>query len=120
MITLATLEEATAQEVFDQVVNHLRKQNKQAMSNSKCCYRHGDLKCAAGCLISDDEYHKNMEGSTWFILIDRFRISTAHQDLIFMLQDIHDNGGYEWRDFSEIEHRFKDLAEQLNLSYKKP
>lgn len=120
MITLATLEEATAQEVFDQVVNHLRKQNKQSLANSKCLYRYGDLKCAAGCLISDEEYHRDMEGSTWLILVDKLGIPNAHESLIFALQDIHDNGGYEWRDFSEIEHRFKDLAEQLNLSYKKP
>ena len=61
MITLKTLPQATAQEVFDQVTQHLLKQGKAARSGTGACrYRvetRGEiLKCAAGCLIADDEY----------------------------------------------------------------
>ena len=60
MITLKTLPQATAQEVFDQITQHLLQQGKAAKSVTGACrYRietaEGILKCAAGCLIADDE-----------------------------------------------------------------
>ena len=72
MITLKTLPQATAQEVFDQVAKHLLTQMKKSVakraaesaSDSKdyCMYRGFDgTKCAAGCLISDDEYKPEFE-----------------------------------------------------------
>lgn len=90
-ITLKTLSQATAQEVFDQIVNHLLTQNKQCENNeSKCMYRSGNLKCAAGCLIADDEYNSDMEGHSWYSLVYNEIVPETHRDLINSLQDIHD------------------------------
>jgi hypothetical protein len=93
-ITLKTLEQATTQEVFDQVAEHMLTQDELSMLNGTCVYR-GDngLKCAAGCLIGDDEYNNElMEGFTWADMLDRLDVgvSTKHNELISKLQNIHD------------------------------
>jgi hypothetical protein len=49
------------QEIFDTVVTHLRKQNTQSGKGGNCFYRLGELKCAVGCLISDEDYSPDME-----------------------------------------------------------
>ena len=54
----------TAQEVFDHVVAHLRKQKVRSVSaDGSCKYRGPNgLMCAFGCLIPDDLYHSTFEG----------------------------------------------------------
>ena len=42
-ITLATLAQATEQEIFDQVARHLIKQGKRAADGSGCKYRTAPL-----------------------------------------------------------------------------
>ena len=114
-ISLKNLHEATAQQVFDQVATHLLVQNKRSSApadnqdggeeaqgiSGVCLYRHGDLKCAAGCLIADDEYDPRMEKKVWNLLLDNalgFNITPKHSDLITRLQRIHDNVGTDnWR-----------------------
>jgi hypothetical protein len=57
-------------EIFNKVSEHLLTQNKKAFDNNhgRCCYQIKDdlsnrnLKCAAGCLISDQDYSPDMEG----------------------------------------------------------
>lgn len=68
IITLKNLHEATAQQVFTQVATHLLTQKERSFviddrGEELCAYR-GDngLKCAAGCLISNDEYNPIMDG----------------------------------------------------------
>ncbi len=91
-ITLKTLPEATAQEVFDQVVDHLMNQNKESMNNFMCRYRNSDgLKCAAGCLIGDNEYNKAWEGIGWDEMVKSGYVSESHNWLIRKLQRVHDN-----------------------------
>lgn len=98
MITLATLPQATEQEVFDHVVNHLLTQKKCSDNGKKsymdqlCMYRgkHG-LKCAAGCLIADEEYKEEFESiGTWEELVQREMVPDNHSYLIRQLQLIHD------------------------------
>jgi hypothetical protein len=97
MITLKTLEQATAQEVFDQVATHLLTQNKKSaemisVEIAGCRYRSSDgLKCAAGCLIGDDEYSREMETRSWRYLIHINLVPDKHSDLICRLQKIHDD-----------------------------
>ncbi len=94
MITLKTLSQASAQEVFDQVANHLLVQNKRSISESSrnCMYRgHKNTFCAAGCLIADDEYDEKLETNSWAILINRHLVPAAHSSLIIELQVVHDN-----------------------------
>lgn len=105
-ITLANLAEATPQQVFDQVSKHMLAQNKQSKNHEVggCFYRHGDLKCAAGCLIADSEYKPEMDtmenGTSWSDLVEHELVPTNRHDvLIGKLQDIHDeNSPEDWSD----------------------
>lgn len=98
MITLKTLPQATAQEVFDQVAKHLLTQMKKSASESAsdskdyCMYRGFDgTKCAAGCLIADDEYKLEFENHNWLHLSgSNYLVPEEHCYLITKLQDIHD------------------------------
>ena len=92
-ITLATLQEASAQEVFDQVATHLLEQKKKAADgNDVCSYRaDGGLKCAAGCLIATEEYLEEFEGINWNGLVDTARVPATHKLLIGDLQYLHDH-----------------------------
>lgn len=121
MITLKTLPNATKQEVFDQVASHMLKQMKQSKKHSgACAYRgtHGS-KCAAGCLIADDEYMTKFDnacnGKSWNTLIREGLVPVSHKDLIVSLQDIHD--GYEPVGWA---NRLRKLAEIEGLEFKEP
>lgn len=124
-ITLATLPEATEQEVFDQVANHLLKQNKQCVTGHGACkYRLKDseLKCAAGALMSDEEYNKHTPDGDmdfneleihgeWRILVDSNIVPHNHADLIIRLQAIHDKSlPSAWRT------KLESLAHMKHLS----
>jgi hypothetical protein len=114
-ITLKTLSEATAQQVFDQVAKHLLTQKRQSVLGIRCKYR-GDkgMMCAAGALISDEEYTEKMEEKSWESLVDDGIVPTRHlADLITELQDIHDQYDTEF-----WETKLSDLAlrYKLNLS----
>lgn len=91
MITLVTLPEATGEEVFWQVKEHLLSQNQKSEEPEKCLYRSGPLKCAAGCLIADNEYNSSFdEIGFWWKLVEKNMVPSDHMDLIGDLQDIHD------------------------------
>ena len=119
MITLKTLPQATAQQVFDQVVNHLLKQNKRAVKEgtSSCQYRGaGKTKCAAGCLIANDEYDEAMENKGWLSMVSNEFAPEIHKDLIFELQKIHDNHDIKrW----EEELKFFAFKNKLQFNYVK-
>lgn len=111
MITLKTLPEATEQEVFEQIVSGLLKQNKQSTDDiGECQYRNDEgLRCAAGMLISDAEYSSSMEGLLWTDLVDRGDITATHKELIRDCQLIHDDGYPElWKEsFTNLGKAFK-------------
>ena len=99
-ITLATLDTATAQEVFNQVATHLLQQNQvsQGIVNGRtsCLYRYTKddgtvLKCAAGCLMSDDEATEISLAASWSTLVYESRVAVTHSGLIAELQWIHDS-----------------------------
>lgn len=94
VITLANLAESTPMEVFQFIENHLLTQNaKSRRFKKRICYYRGDndLKCAAGCLISDDEYTPQFEENNWSTLIRKRQVPAAHSKLIRELQLIHDD-----------------------------
>ena len=94
MITLKTLKDATEQEVFDQVATHILKQNAQALVGTSCAYRgDGGLKCAAGCLIGDDEYSREWDENfiSWPKLVTKGVVPHLHSALVGRLQQIHDS-----------------------------
>jgi hypothetical protein len=118
VITLKTLPQATAQEVFDQVARHLLTQNAKAeiihlLGRHKCVYRdRNGLKCAAGCLIGEDEYKPEFdENGAWLNIIETFGLPEDHKDLIVQLQGIHDTVEVElWK------RHLDNLAVGLGLS----
>lgn len=96
MITLKTLAQATAQQVYDQVALHLLKQNARSLKDGKCMYR-GDngTKCAAGCLIDESEYSSIIEDISW----NDLNVPQVHDRLISSLQNMHDCGSVaDWPD----------------------
>lgn len=116
-ITVLNLDKKSAQEVFDFVVNHLLTQNKRAIDESKgyCSYRLEGLKCAAGCLISDDLYTPSIEGMAWPSAIKKCKWTDAHCQLIGALQRIHDvYPPTTWKD------RLKELALEHSLQFNEP
>jgi hypothetical protein len=122
----------TAQEIFDHVVTHLRRQGQQCLGQNpnstviagdNCLYRGtNNFKCAAGCLIDDDEYKTEMEGRDIEMVLGlpdcnvnlRKRL-LPHIGLIAALQRIHDA-----RQPNEWETRWWDLAEKHSLNYLPP
>ena len=118
MITLKTLAQATAQEVFDQVAKHLLAQmqvSKKEDSRNLCAYRGaGGLKCAAGCLIADDEYSESMDiphSFSWDEMIAEEIAPSTHADLISELQQIHDNHPPDsWKNHLKLFARVRGLA----------
>ena len=118
MITLKTLDQATEQQVFDQVATHLLTQNKRsANEKGECMYRGPEgLKCAAGCLIADDEYEQVFEGNSWRWFMVGGRVSRNCSGLINNLQSCHDLIDVnQWREsLKSIASRFKLSTEVLN------
>ena len=100
-ITLKTLPETTAQQVFDQVAEHLLTQNAKSerlmvcndgQDKMRCAYRGpNSLKCAAGCLIADDEYNSVFELKSWHHLCRSNYVPSTHERLIRDLQSVHDD-----------------------------
>jgi len=83
----------TKQETFDIVARHLLTQNQMAVDRGTCAYRAGDLRCAAGALIPDDEYTIEMEGYAASNLCSKYAFATwyGHDiELVKQLQNIHD------------------------------
>jgi hypothetical protein len=115
MITLKTLNTATEQEVFDQVAEHLLKQNAQSKRATDCAYRgEGGLKCAVGCLIADDEYIPEIENKSWETVVNNYfpDLIDVHADLIINLQKLHDF--YEPNSWQRI---LKKMAEHYELTF---
>ena len=114
MIDLSNLAEASEQEVFDQVKNHLLTQMECSVNEQEhCVYKSEEgLKCAAGCLIAEHQYDPKMEGEAWSGLVTQGIVPNAHEELIGKLQSIHDGMLPENWSF-ELE----ELAKERNLCY---
>jgi hypothetical protein len=113
MITLATLEKASEQEVFNQAKKHLMTQNAQSVNDGTCLYRGPDgLKCVGGCFMGDDEYCESFEEHDWDMLIGKGLIPEVHSGLIRELQYTHDQWGPE-----KWDEQLRMLAERRGLRY---
>lgn len=120
-VTLATLEQSTAQEVFDHVAKHLLTQKTKCVSDeskddfgimSRCAYKNKhSMSCAAGCIIADNEYKIDMEGKTWIDLIRYKMVPEAHYELIDNLQAAHDlKKPQEWPTAIQAVAKYHNLA----------
>ena len=91
---LSDLHSMTSLQVFEFVKTHLLNQNKRSLLSyrNQCAYRGDETKlmCAAGCLISDEEYQLTWENNSWSSLVMKGIVPNAHFKLIDRLQEIHD------------------------------
>jgi hypothetical protein len=119
------------QETFDTIVAHLRQQGQKAevrIASSEtfmCRYRTPQgLKCAVGCLISDEEYQPWMEGGGISRLLQetfygrtvpstlREKLQGINLGLLIDLQEVHDFYPVErW------EEKLKLVAQMWSLTY---
>ena len=114
----------TEQEVFDQVVAHLRKQGyrKSVDSTGNCAYRgnHGQM-CAVACLLPNELSRTDLESRSASWVCRQFTTeewpASAHPDLLTKLQRIHD-GHMENQTITEF--NFKGLAKDFGLTYTPP
>lgn len=109
----------SAQQVFDHIVNSLRKQKCKSLNeNGKCVYRGlNGTKCAVGHLISDDEYDVEFDSRalSWDDLLTLYGFPSKHHELLITMQQIHDGCQIE-----EWEDQFRILARRYNLKYTEP
>jgi len=117
----------TNQEIFDKVAVHLLTQNARSERGGECKYRgHNGMMCAAGCLIPDDQYHTDMEGTAWGYLYgcggEVLEASCFYEDcestadnLILEFQNIHDNASVlSWKfKLEKLAKKFKLSAEAI-------
>lgn len=89
------------QEIFDTVSAHLRSMPRRSIDDGICKYRaEGGLKCAVGCLITDDEYDEEMDEGVTSVssLADRNLLPdrlAPYLDVLERLQSVHDYG-FNW------------------------
>lgn len=122
MITLKTLNKASKQRVFNQVVKHLLTQKKKSLDRKRnqvmgnnCVYLSPNgLKCAAECLISKREYSKTFEGDNW-LTVARKTAAINHADFIDSLQNIHDE--FPPRRWTS---KLRMIAKRENLKFNPP
>lgn len=113
-MNLDCIKEKSPQEVFDFVAKHLLNQMSKSWSPKEnvCLYRSGSLRCAAGCLISDAQYSRDIEGYGWDDLVKWGYAPEEHSQMIEKLQLVHDlTEPYEWR------HHLQDLANEFDLGF---
>jgi hypothetical protein len=114
----------THQEIFNKVARHLLVQNKEAMDDKlTCMYRNDDgLKCAIGCLIPDELYTPDIEGTgindgggdeVWAILVQAGFNKEEDEELLSALQWLHDGQPPEtWRE------RLRYMAAEFKLEFR--
>lgn len=89
------MSDASLQEIFDFVSEHLLTQNHASMHKYKCVYRQPDngMMCAAGVCISDDRYDNDMEHKNFRTVNIEFNLGYDNEQvgLISRLQSVHDN-----------------------------
>ena len=106
-----------AQEIFDTVCRHMHQQGRRSAVGSSCKYRcdNGD-KCAAGALMTDDEYRPEMEGVRFGLDSDipwPERLE-KHGTLIRQLQYAHDRASSDF--WSDARSAMSGIARQFKLS----
>ena len=130
----------TLQEIFDKVVVHLHKQNKQSKVGGNsvytaCMYRTPEgLSCAVGCLIPDGLYTARIEstavavadttGYVPYVEVTQLLVGAgvipnsneqSYLRLLFELQRLHD-GTYQYGFTPQFATELCKLAEKFDLS----
>lgn len=128
----------TAQELYETVVLHQRKQGQKShvplswseepgktknIIDYACRYRSPDgMQCAIGCLIPNQDYKPEMEGASLDDLVKSdllgLKLSAEfykNRRLLNTLQDIHDR-----KPLTEWEKQWRMVADDFQLRYPKP
>lgn len=113
----------TLQQVFDIISQHLLKQRVKSVVNTPmkniCQYRTPNgLKCAAGALIPDEEYTKEMDvHGDWLILVENELVENKFADDITELQEIHDYGvlGEDNTCYNDWKNKLTEFAQNNDL-----
>lgn len=109
------------QRTFDMVVAHARKQGCKAAvehegtsTGISCKYRLGELKCFAGCLITDEQYTPDIENhfANSKTVGPLLRANGHDPDFVRELQYVHDY--YQVEDW---ERHFQSIAGKHKLNY---
>lgn len=86
------------QQVYNKIATHLVTQGVQANAGGaigdSCLYRSpAGLKCAIGCLISDENYHPNMENRDVEAIAAWYPDAIPDVDIDFLneMQSVHDS-----------------------------
>jgi hypothetical protein len=110
----------TDQQTFDFVVTHLRKQNQPAVDpiGGNCMYRYESLSCAAGCLIPDELYTPDLEGTNVTageMLRLMHKLGYKNNLLLREMQRAHDKwtAGTPWGDIQS--RAFHSIANNFEL-----
>jgi len=109
------------QEIFNKVRDHLLKQNAKSLKKHSihCAYRSDSgLKCAIGCLITDENYEAAHEGLgaeevPVVQMVERsldILIDPETSRLLYDLQDLHDNYNVD-----EWAYQFDVVADSFGL-----
>lgn len=112
----------TQEEIFNKVAEHLLTQKQRAFDpkeeDNPCRYRFGELKCAVGCLITDENYDSKFEGFAVanhrvFEAVEKSINQPLNVDsiaLLTVLQKIHDFVDPEqWDERLRMEARCRDF-----------
>ncbi len=94
------MENLTAQQVFDRVSDHLLTQKKKSLrpksdwieaDKPECAYRGVDgLKCAVGCLFTDEDMKIVKENTVVGVYENKFETIRTNYSMLDELQSIHD------------------------------
>ena len=115
------MEEATRQDLFNQVAQHARTQRKRSFDNGCAYLSPNGLKCFIGCFISPEEYEdfdiRSVNRCGTALLEEHLQrnntnVSLCQINYLSALQQIHDvNVVSQW------DGCFKSFAERYNLEY---
>lgn len=114
-VNLKNLHEATEQQIFDQVAQHLLKQGRRCVRlGGGCVYRGPNgMKCAAGALIDDDEFNPRLDSSglTWLMAVAGGLVPAAHANFVRGLQNLHD------QELGQFEPKLREFARAHKLVF---
>ena len=123
-IKIKSLEDRS--EVFNYVIDHLRKQGERSVADGQlCAYRGAEgTMCAVGALIADDEYQFHWEGQAIDNLLKQsdlpptlHKCLTQHESMLLELQAFHDARLFYERGLfdKDSEDRVADLRKKWNI-----
>lgn len=114
------MEVLSEQETFETVARHLFKQGERAMLHGYCQYRAPDgMKCAIGCLFTDEEYEPLMESHS---VKDLYNLNVLPNrlykevlmPLLVELQNVHDTSRL-WNKTETMKEALKTIGQQFGL-----